>query len=535
MGTPDYLAPEQAIDFHHVDIRADIYSLGCTLFFLLTGQPPFPGGSLAQKILRHQQAAAPRLESMCPGLPALLSAIVCRMLAKLPQDRYQSPAELVAALDKVPASTARCAGTVPDWTAETPPRAEVRSAPVRAAVADLDATVRQFVPPPPSTSSRSRRGLLVASAAVALVGLVVAGFALSGRGTPRGEQTMTATASNPAPARLDQLQGKVFLGEGAAPRPARVGAELHVGESLVTDADSQARLNRDERVLLELGPDTRVTELPNEPSGANGPAWRMKLEPAGKKKDSSATLTGEVRQSAGDAPLILVSAHGEVKITQGRFRLAATRGTSWLRMDQGTAQLRQTGNAPPVDVPTGSYVRFEPGAGPVVKPLAGAAQVLDDFEAATNNWFPWVGNNNNSPRFKRNWVKPGKVGKQALRVDYDLGPMPEWAGMTFAFPKRDWSRFRCLHFWFHGGQSNLTFRFTVYSEKRSMGWSWKDDFSGWREFCTPFTAFEGHDGMDVTQPEHLRHIDKVILMTNSVGKGSFQLDHLQLLEHEILR
>src|SRR6516165_8352429 len=50
MGTPDYLAPEQAIDFHHVDIRADIYGLGCTLFYLLTGQPPFPGGSLAQKL-----------------------------------------------------------------------------------------------------------------------------------------------------------------------------------------------------------------------------------------------------------------------------------------------------------------------------------------------------------------------------------------------------------------------------------------------------------------------------------------------------
>ena len=55
MGTPDYMAPEQAIDFHTADIRADIYSLGCTFYYLLTGQPPFAGGTLAEKLLRHQQ------------------------------------------------------------------------------------------------------------------------------------------------------------------------------------------------------------------------------------------------------------------------------------------------------------------------------------------------------------------------------------------------------------------------------------------------------------------------------------------------
>ena len=73
-GTADFLAPEQALDFHTADIRADIYSLGCTLHFLLTGQPPFPGGSLAQKVAKHLQAEPPRLRSFaamrrrpCPG------------------------------------------------------------------------------------------------------------------------------------------------------------------------------------------------------------------------------------------------------------------------------------------------------------------------------------------------------------------------------------------------------------------------------------------------------------------------------------
>jgi serine/threonine protein kinase len=56
MGTLDYMAPEQALDFHKADIRADIYSLGCTFYYLLTGKPPFPEGTLTQKLLRHQQA-----------------------------------------------------------------------------------------------------------------------------------------------------------------------------------------------------------------------------------------------------------------------------------------------------------------------------------------------------------------------------------------------------------------------------------------------------------------------------------------------
>src|SRR5208282_823890 len=54
-GTPDYMSPEQALDFHRADIRSDIYSLGCTFYFLLTGQPPF-GGTLAEKLIKHQQA-----------------------------------------------------------------------------------------------------------------------------------------------------------------------------------------------------------------------------------------------------------------------------------------------------------------------------------------------------------------------------------------------------------------------------------------------------------------------------------------------
>jgi WD40 repeat protein/serine/threonine protein kinase len=98
MGTPDYMAPEQALDFHRADIRADIYSLGCTLYYLLRGQPPFPGGTLAQKLLWHQQGKPPDLTQIRTGAPQGLSPILERMLEKQPGDRYQTPAELAGDL-----------------------------------------------------------------------------------------------------------------------------------------------------------------------------------------------------------------------------------------------------------------------------------------------------------------------------------------------------------------------------------------------------------------------------------------------------
>ena len=91
VGTADYIAPEQAHDPRLVDIRADIYSLGCTFYFLLTGQPPFPGSSLMQKILQHQQAEPPSIRSLRPDVPEELANIIQKMVAKQPEARYQIP------------------------------------------------------------------------------------------------------------------------------------------------------------------------------------------------------------------------------------------------------------------------------------------------------------------------------------------------------------------------------------------------------------------------------------------------------------
>lgn len=97
-GTADYLAPEQAIDFHMADIRSDIYSLGCAFYHLLTGRPPFDGGTLAQKLMKHQRELPPPVEKLRKGLPRRLPPIIARMIAKKPDQRYQSPAEVAEAL-----------------------------------------------------------------------------------------------------------------------------------------------------------------------------------------------------------------------------------------------------------------------------------------------------------------------------------------------------------------------------------------------------------------------------------------------------
>jgi eukaryotic-like serine/threonine-protein kinase len=98
MGTLDYLAPEQALDFHAADIRADIYSLGCTFWFLLMGQPPFPGRSLAETLMSHQTREPAAIEKARSDVPPGLAAVLRRMLAKRPEDRYRTPAEVADAL-----------------------------------------------------------------------------------------------------------------------------------------------------------------------------------------------------------------------------------------------------------------------------------------------------------------------------------------------------------------------------------------------------------------------------------------------------
>jgi formylglycine-generating enzyme required for sulfatase activity len=98
LGTPDYIAPEQSLNATKADIRADVYSLGCTLYYLLSGGPPFSGSSLYEVLQAHHSMEARPLNLLRPEVPWELAAVVGKLMAKDPARRYQTPAEVAQAL-----------------------------------------------------------------------------------------------------------------------------------------------------------------------------------------------------------------------------------------------------------------------------------------------------------------------------------------------------------------------------------------------------------------------------------------------------
>jgi hypothetical protein len=126
LGTLEYMAPEHGADAHGVDIRADVYSLGCTLYDLLAGRPPFSGpgyASIPRLLKAHAEAPVPPIRQYRPDVPDGLVAVLERMLAKDPAGRYATPAEVAEALRPF------AAPSPPAQAASLPAPAEARTAP----------------------------------------------------------------------------------------------------------------------------------------------------------------------------------------------------------------------------------------------------------------------------------------------------------------------------------------------------------------------------------------------------------------------
>jgi serine/threonine protein kinase/WD40 repeat protein len=113
LGTVDFMSPEQALDPRTVDIRSDLYSLGCTFYFLLTGQPPYPGGTQMQRIVKHREEPIPRVSAGRKDVHPSVDAVLERLLAKRAQNRFQTPAELIRSLEALP--IADCGMRIADY------------------------------------------------------------------------------------------------------------------------------------------------------------------------------------------------------------------------------------------------------------------------------------------------------------------------------------------------------------------------------------------------------------------------------------
>jgi serine/threonine-protein kinase len=173
IGTADFMAPEQSEDARAVDIRADVYSLGCALYFLLSGRPPFPGGSVVDKMLRHRYDYPPRLSAFQAGISPRLLEVVDQLLAKEPANRFQTPAEVAQALCEPDAMTGGSAGPSPVHASRMP----IDESPVDTPNVFRDIDVETALPPAPPRRTPGRTfailGICLAVLAMGLLLLLI--------------------------------------------------------------------------------------------------------------------------------------------------------------------------------------------------------------------------------------------------------------------------------------------------------------------------------------------------------------------------
>jgi serine/threonine protein kinase len=199
VGTPEYMAPEQARDSGRVDIRSDIYSLGCTLYALLAGRPPFRALSAFDLAVMHLNHQPEPVANYCPGVPAELSAIVHRMLAKRPEDRFATPGEVVSALQPWARRSSPASNPPP-----TKPAGDTASPPAPARPAGA-ASLSQQPSMPPDVLMMHFQAMLRTIVIICLIALIGIGCVLYlpdiGNHLLTFWNRMTPTTSRTAPSR----------------------------------------------------------------------------------------------------------------------------------------------------------------------------------------------------------------------------------------------------------------------------------------------------------------------------------------------
>jgi serine/threonine-protein kinase len=227
MGTPVYMSPEQCRGAGEVDHRSDIYALGCVLFHLLVGKPPFEGDGMGEIIAMQLREPPPLPSSRAPGIPPEVDALVLRALAKPVDERYQSMTEFALAIGQLlPYLTA------PGAAPSQPPPYTPGYTPVPPVSAP---SVRPGTPPPTTPTTlgsssgqvhdrpRSRAGWIIAAALVAGGGGAAIAIAMSGtKAAPTAPAAPTAAVAPPAPATAVDARAPIVTPDAPIVTPAIV-------------------------------------------------------------------------------------------------------------------------------------------------------------------------------------------------------------------------------------------------------------------------------------------------------------------------
>jgi serine/threonine protein kinase len=259
LGTADYLAPEQALDSHGADARADIYSLGCSLYFLLTGHPPFPDGTLPQRLMAHQKQQPPSIYDPRPDAPTDLVDVCLKMMAKKAAGRYQSAQEVADVLGRWLSDRGHSGGSGSGSGAgkvlvRPAAGSEVRALPLKPARPSKVRTGKTVLDRP-APGSGVREALAEPTAPVAVGDTMASkkaqssGTSPAAPGAPAGDSKKALLVAKPLEASpLETASPIDFLAESESP----LARQLHPHVAVTTEQMQRYRSRRRKGVPAEL-------------------------------------------------------------------------------------------------------------------------------------------------------------------------------------------------------------------------------------------------------------------------------------------